>query len=94
MNRVAAAVEEAAVNVSSVAESTEAIADVGKAIADSTKNARNMTGEAVTRTQSFYELISALGDAAKEIGKVTETITEISAQTNFLALMLLSEQRE
>jgi methyl-accepting chemotaxis protein len=86
MNSVAAAVEEAAVNVSTVAESTGTIADAGRAIAGSTKNARTMTGEAVTRTQSSYELISALGDAAQEIGKVTEAINEISEQTNLLAL--------
>ena len=86
MNSVAAAVEEASVNVISVAESTGSIATAGKEIANSTKNARKMTGEAVNRTQSSYELISVLGDAAQEIGRVTETITEISEQTNLLAL--------
>jgi methyl-accepting chemotaxis protein len=86
MNSVAAAVEEAAVNVRTVAESTSSIAAAGKEIANNTKNARKMTGEAVTRTQSSYELISALGYAAQEIGRVTETITEISEQTNLLAL--------
>ncbi len=86
MNSVAAAVEEAAVNVSTVAEATGTIADAGRAIADNTKNARAMTGEAVTRTQRSYELINTLGNAAQEIGRVTETITEISEQTNLLAL--------
>ena len=86
MNTVAAAVEEASVNVSTVAESTSSIAEAGKQIAAKTKNARTMTGEAVIRTQSSYELISVLGNAAKEIGRVTETITEISEQTNLLAL--------
>jgi methyl-accepting chemotaxis protein len=86
MNSVAAAVEEAAVNITTVAESTGIIAAAGKEIAGNTKNARTMTGEAVTRTQSSYELISALGSAAQEIGRVTETITEISEQTNLLAL--------
>ena len=86
MSSVAAAVEEAAVNISTVAESTGSIADAGKNIAGSTKNARTRTGEAVQRTRSSYELISALGDAAKDIGRMTETINEISEQTNLLAL--------
>ncbi len=86
MNSVAAAVEEAAVNITTVAESTGSIAAAGKEIAGNTKSARTMTGEAVARTQSSYELISALGSAAQEIGRVTETITEISEQTNLLAL--------
>jgi len=86
MNSVAAAVEEAAFNVSTVAEATGTIAESSRAIADSTGNARTMTGEAVARTRKSYELISALGNAAQEIGRVTETITEISEQTNLLAL--------
>jgi methyl-accepting chemotaxis protein len=86
MNSVAAAVEEAAVNISTVAQSTGSIAEASGAIADSTQNARAMTGEAVSRTQKSYELISLLGNAAQEIGRVTETITEISEQTNLLAL--------
>jgi len=86
MNSVAAAVEEAAVNITTVAESTGSIAAAGKEIAGNTRSARTMTGEAVARTQSSYELISALGSAAQEIGRVTETITEISEQTNLLAL--------
>jgi methyl-accepting chemotaxis protein len=86
MNSVAAAVEEAAVNISTVAQSTGSIADAGKTIAGSTQNARAMTSDAVTRSQKSYELISALGNAAQDIGRVTETITEISEQTNLLAL--------
>jgi methyl-accepting chemotaxis protein len=86
MNSVAAAVEEAAINISTVATSTGEVASAGKDIADSTKNALIMTSEAVTHSKSSYEMISTLGDAAKEIGRVTETITEISSQTNLLAL--------
>jgi methyl-accepting chemotaxis protein len=86
MNSVAAAVEEAAVNITTVAESTGIIAAAGKEISGNTRNARTMTGEAVARTQNSYELISALGSAAQEIGRVTETITDISEQTNLLAL--------
>ena len=61
--------EEAAVNISTVADSTGAIADTGKAIADNTKNARAMTSEAVTRTQSSYELINNLGNALRRLAR-------------------------
>jgi methyl-accepting chemotaxis protein len=83
---VAAAVEEAAVNISTVAASTGDIAGAGEAMTENVKNVRLMTSEAVSCTKSSYELISVLGDAAREIGRVTETITEISEQTNLLAL--------
>lgn len=86
MNTVAAAVEEAAVSIRTVADSTGAIADAGKEIAMSTKQARAMTTEAVNYGKSSYALISTLGDAARDIGRVTETITDISEQTNLLAL--------
>lgn len=86
MNNVAAAVEEAAVNISTVAASTGDIAGAGEAMTENVKNVRLMTSEAVSCTKSSYELISVLGDAAREIGRVTETITEISEQTNLLAL--------
>ncbi|OQX11309.1 MAG: hypothetical protein BWK76_19355 [Desulfobulbaceae bacterium A2] len=86
MNTVAAAVEEAAVNVGSVAESSTAIAEAGKAIAGSTRQARQVTSEAVSRAQNSYERVGTLGKAAQEIGRVTETISEISEQTNLLAL--------
>lgn len=86
MNSVAAAVEEAAVNISMVANATGEIANAGVDIADKTKNALASTSEAVVYSKSSYEMISSLGEAAKEIGRVTETITEISEQTNLLAL--------
>lgn len=86
MNSVAAAVEETAVNVATVAGSTGSIASAGKDIADRTRNALAMTSEAVNHSRSSYAMISTLGEAAREIGRVTETITEISEQTNLLAL--------
>lgn len=86
MNSVAAAVEEAAVNISMVANATGEIANAGVDIADKTKNALASTSEAVVYSKSSYEMISSSGEAAKEIGRVTETITEISEQTNLLAL--------
>jgi hypothetical protein len=37
--------------------------------------------------------MNQLGTAAREIGKVTETITEISSQTNILALNATNQGR-
>ncbi|MEA2083130.1 MAG: methyl-accepting chemotaxis protein [Thermodesulfobacteriota bacterium] len=86
MNSVAAAVEEASTNVGFVATSTEEMTSVINEIAQNTEKARGITGEAVSEAQSASEKVDELGKAAQDIGKVTETITEISEQTNLLAL--------
>ena len=86
MNSVAAAVEEASTNVSMVATSSEEMTSVINEIARNTEKARSITGEAVAEAESASEKVDELGRAANEIGKVTETITEISEQTNLLAL--------
>src|SRR5207249_170766 len=46
----------------------------------------NITEEATRQAARISEQMNHLGAAAQEIGKVTETITEISSQTNLLAL--------
>ncbi len=50
------------------------------------EKARHITEEATRQTARITEQMNQLGTAAREIGKVTETITEISSQTNLLAL--------
>ena len=86
MDTVAIAVEDAAQNVASVAAATEEIAMISNKISTNTDKARKITGRAVTQAANSSERVHELGKAADEIGKVTETITEISAQTNLLAL--------
>ena len=86
MNSVAAAVEETSTNVSMVAASSEEMTSVINEIARNTEKARDITGEAVAEAKSASEKVDELGRAANEIGKVTETITEISEQINLLAL--------
>ncbi len=86
MNSVAAAVEETATNVSLVADAAEQMTATIHAIAESTETARKITGEAVTEATKASGSVGELGMAAREIGKVTDVITEISAQTNLLAL--------
>jgi methyl-accepting chemotaxis protein len=48
--------------------------------------AKSVTSDAVLQTRSASEQVDQLGEAAKGIGKVLETISEISEQVNLLAL--------
>jgi methyl-accepting chemotaxis protein len=86
MNSVAAAMEEAATNVGMVATAAEQMTATINEIAQNSERASNITGEAVVETQSASNKVHELGNAANEIGKVVETITEISEQVNLLAL--------
>ncbi|MEA1867636.1 MAG: methyl-accepting chemotaxis protein [Thermodesulfobacteriota bacterium] len=86
MNSVAAAVEEASTNVSMVAAATEEMTATINEIAQNSEKAHVVTDEAVSEADGVFEKVRELGAAAQEIGKVTETITEISEQTNLLAL--------
>ena len=86
MQSVAAAMEEASTNVSMVAVATEEMSSTINEIAENTEKARNITSSAVTKTVSASSQVGELGRAAREIGKVVETITDISSQVDLLAL--------
>lgn len=86
MQSVAAAMEEASTNVSMVASATEEMSSTITEIAENTEKASTITASAVTRTVSASSQVGELGRAAREIGKVVETITEISSQVDLLAL--------
>ncbi len=86
MHSVAAAAEEASTNISLVASSTEQMAATIREIAKNTETAKTITAKAVSEAGAASARIDELGLAASKIGKVTETITEISGQTNLLAL--------
>ena len=86
MNSVAAAMEQAATNVGMVATAAEEMTATINEIAQNTEKARGITGDAVKQAGSASSQVSELGTAAQEIGKVIETITEISEQVNLLAL--------
>ncbi len=55
-------------------------------MAGKTREARDITADAVALAKSSSEKVDALGAAANEISKVTQVITDISDQTNLLAL--------
>jgi methyl-accepting chemotaxis protein len=86
MNSVAAATEQASTNVGMVASAAEEMTATVTEIAKNMEKARSVTTEAVSNAKGASEKVDELGKAAKEIGQVTETITEISEQTNLLAL--------
>jgi methyl-accepting chemotaxis protein len=86
MNSVAAAVEEASTNMGIVASATGQMTNTVSEIARNMEKARGITAEAVASARNASTNVDELGKSARDIGKVTETITEISEQTNLLAL--------
>lgn len=86
MNSVAAAMEETTTNITLMAAASEEMTSTIEEIAQNTEKARTITDNAVTQTQNASAQMNELGGAALQIGKVVETITEISEQINLLAL--------
>lgn len=99
-NTVSAAAEETGVSVRTVADSAQeatssinivatAAEEMSATINEIAKNsevARSISEKAVSKSMSASKKMNALGDAARDISKVTETINDISDQTNLLAL--------
>jgi methyl-accepting chemotaxis protein len=83
---VAAGVEEMTTNLTNVAAATDEMTSTISEIAANAERARSVTNEAAREADKITEQMSRLGHAASAIGKVTETISEISSQTNLLAL--------
>jgi methyl-accepting chemotaxis protein len=83
---VAEGMAQANANLAMIAASADQMTSSIGAIADHSAQARAITDGASQQAQSVSALMSHLGQSAREIGKVTETITRISAQTNLLAL--------
>ncbi len=86
MNSVSAAMEQSTTNTNMVASAAEEMTATINEIAQNAEKARGISEQALDRTRGAGEQMSELGLAAQAIGKVTETITEISEQTNLLAL--------
>lgn len=86
MNTVASAMEEFSINIGTVASSTEEMSSTVSEISMNAGKAREITGQAVESAEAASHRVNDLGEAAREINKVTEAITAISSQTNLLAL--------
>ncbi|PID76330.1 MAG: chemotaxis protein [Deltaproteobacteria bacterium] len=86
LNNVAASMEESANNTNMVSTAVDETNATVNEIATSAEKARSISQQAVEQTEEALANMTELGSAADKIGKVTETITEISEQTNLLAL--------
>ena len=83
---VAAAMEESSTNIDLVATSAEEMSGTINEISEHTEKARSISSQAVTKAGETSIRMEALGKATLDIGKIVETITEISDQVNLLAL--------
>lgn len=86
LHNVAAAMEQSSTNANMVATAAEEMTSTINEIAENAERARGISSEAVDQASNASDKMKELGQAADKIGKVTETITEISEQTNLLAL--------
>jgi len=86
MTTVASAMEQSTTNLNSVATATEQMTSTVGEIAGNAEKARSITNNAVGKAASVTEKVNELGTSARDIGKITEAISAISAQTNLLAL--------
>ncbi len=83
---VAAASEEAATNVQSVASATEQLSSSVNEISRQVQESARMASEAVDQARSTTARVGELSRAANPIGDVVELINTIAGQTNLLAL--------
>ena len=83
---VAAAMKEASANITRVASTTEEMSSTINKITGNAEKAREISGDAVSKTRTASTRMEELGTAALNIDKVTDTINDISEQTNLLAL--------
>jgi len=83
---VAAASEEASVNVQTVASAAEELSSSITEISRQVSQSTVIADEAVGAAQKADEMVQGLANSARQIGEVVEMITEIAEQTNLLAL--------
>ncbi|HTH96373.1 MAG TPA: methyl-accepting chemotaxis protein [Stellaceae bacterium] len=83
---VAAAAEEAAVNVQTVASATEELSASITEIGRQVEHSSGISHEAVEQASRTNVTVDGLAQAAQRIGEVIKMIQDIAAQTNLLAL--------
>ncbi len=85
-NAVAAASEQASVNVHTVATAAEELSATISEISQQVNQANQISTSAVSETASAAEKVEGLAQSAKDIGEVLGLISDIAEQTNLLAL--------
>jgi methyl-accepting chemotaxis protein len=83
---VAAASEQASVNVQSVASAAEELSSSVGEIGRQVTHSADIAGKAVAEASRTNETVKGLADAAQRIGNVVDMINSIAGQTNLLAL--------
>ncbi len=83
---VAAASEEASVNVQTVATASDELSSSISEITRQVSESARITDEAVNQTEKTNQSVLGLNDAAQKIGDVVDLINDIASQTNLLAL--------
>ena len=86
MNAVAAAMEQSSSNTAMVASGAEEMNATISEISQSTEKAKLISSNAVEKSGIAAGKMEDLRKAAQSIGEVTETIRDISEQTNLLSL--------
>ena len=86
MNTVAAATEQSSTNVVMVSTAAEEMTSTIKEVAKNMEQTRVTSNETAVKAGHAAERIKGLNQSALDIGKVVETINDISEQTNLLAL--------
>jgi methyl-accepting chemotaxis protein len=86
LQAVAAAMDESSSNTAMVASVATEMAETITAIAANAERANVISSDAVEQAAKASRRMGELGGVAAAIGKVTETINDISDQTNLLAL--------
>ncbi|WP_054034307.1 methyl-accepting chemotaxis protein [Desulfatitalea tepidiphila] len=86
MQSIASAMAQSANNAQMVASAAEEMSSTIGEIAQNAEKARGISDEAAGQASVTATGMNELGQAAHEIGKVIDTITDISEQVNLLAL--------
>ncbi len=86
MNSVSAAMEESSTNMNTVSVAADQMNTTISEIAANAEKGRNISQAAVSKVGESKEKMDSLGQAALAIGKVVETISDISNQVNLLSL--------
>ncbi len=86
MSSIVAAAEQSSTNINMVSSAAEEMTSTINEIAKNTEKTSVTSNKTVSRTKTASEKISFLSQSAQEIGKVVDTINDISEQTNLLAL--------
>lgn len=83
---ISSTAEEMSQNMNSVASSIEEMSVSVRNIAQNSQDGAKVSSDAMEKSKNATSVMAVLGDAAKEIGKVTLLIKRIAEQTNLLAL--------